>query len=97
VDVPCQGDELPWLCFLNGGPGSKAPRPPMPSWLRTALRTHRVVLLDQRGTGRSTPVSASTAADRSDEELAAYVPRCGRSPVPQLWETPKRPQNREVR
>lgn len=73
VDVQRQGDELPWLCFLNGGPGSKAPRPPMPSWLGTALRTHRVVLLDQRGTGRSTPVSVSTAFSRSDGELAAYL------------------------
>jgi pimeloyl-ACP methyl ester carboxylesterase len=73
VDVRRQDDELPWLCFLNGGPGSKAPRPPMPSWLGTALRTHRVVLLDQRGTGRSTPVSASSTAGRSDGELAAYL------------------------
>ncbi|WP_307183868.1 alpha/beta fold hydrolase [Streptomyces canus] len=45
----------------------------MPSWLGTALRTHRVVLVDQRGTGRSTPVSASTASGRPDVELAAYL------------------------
>lgn len=55
------GEELPYLVFLQGGPGSEAPRPfhspASPSWLDTALTHYRVVLLDQRGTGRSTPVS----------------------------------------
>ncbi|MEW9555319.1 alpha/beta fold hydrolase [Nonomuraea sp. NPDC050783] len=68
-----EGDDLPWLCFLNGGPGSKAPRPPAPGWLAVALRTHRVLLLDQRGTGRSTPLHARTAAGRTDAELATYI------------------------
>ncbi|WP_042364429.1 alpha/beta fold hydrolase [Streptacidiphilus neutrinimicus] len=56
--------DLPWLLFLQGGPGGKAPRPTAgnPSWLRRALRTHRVLLLDQRGTGRSTPITGRTAA-----------------------------------
>lgn len=55
------GEDLPYLVFLQGGPGSEAPRPfhspASPSWLDTALTHHRVVMLDQRGTGRSTPVS----------------------------------------
>lgn len=54
------GDKLPYLVFLQGGPGHEAPRPmaaPIsPSWLEPALKRYRVVLLDQRGTGRSTPV-----------------------------------------
>ncbi len=55
------GESLPFLVFLQGGPGSEAPRvlatPSSPSWLDDALKYHRVVMLDQRGTGKSTPVS----------------------------------------
>ena len=54
------GGDLPFLVFLQGGPGSEAPRvmrsPSSPSWLDAALKHYRVVMLDQRGTGRSTPV-----------------------------------------
>ncbi|HEV7932412.1 MAG TPA: alpha/beta fold hydrolase [Actinomadura sp.] len=51
------GRDLPWLLFLGGGPGSPAPRPlGGEGWLHRALRDYRVLLLDQRGTGRSTPV-----------------------------------------
>lgn len=56
-------DQLPWLLYLQGGPGGKSPRPlNTGGWLGHALRTHRVLLLDQRGTGRSTPVTARAAA-----------------------------------
>jgi pimeloyl-ACP methyl ester carboxylesterase len=48
---------LPWLLFLTGGPGFPAPRPlGNEGWLLRALKDYRVLLLDQRGTGRSTPV-----------------------------------------
>ncbi|GAA0481066.1 alpha/beta hydrolase [Paractinoplanes deccanensis] len=68
------GDDLPWLVFLQGGPGGKATRPlRSESWIARAVQTHRVLLLDQRGTGRSTPISARTAAGRTAEELAAYL------------------------
>lgn len=69
------GDDLPWLIFLQGGPGSKSPRPsgPSGSWLGRALKTHRVLLLDQRGTGRSTPISARTVRGMSSSSLAAYL------------------------
>lgn len=54
------GENLPHLVFLQGGPGHEAPRPfrfpTSPAWLDEALEHYRVVLLDQRGTGRSTPV-----------------------------------------
>lgn len=58
------GEDRPFLVFLQGGPGSEAPRPldaASPGWLARALRDHRVVMLDQRGTGRSTPVGPDTA------------------------------------
>ncbi|MFF1541722.1 alpha/beta fold hydrolase [Microbacterium sp. NPDC058269] len=54
------GEALPYLVFLQGGPGHEAPRPfhssTSPAWLDEALAHYRLVLLDQRGTGRSTPV-----------------------------------------
>ena len=54
---------LPWLLFLQGGPGFGGPRPDgKNSWLKRALEEYRVLLLDQRGTGRSTPVLAQTLA-----------------------------------
>lgn len=56
------GEDLPYLLFLQGGPGHEAPRafqnPSSPAWwLEAALKEHRVVMLDQRGTGRSTAVN----------------------------------------
>ncbi len=55
-----EGREKPFLVYLQGGPGFESPRPtaspPSPGWLARALRDFRVLLLDQRGTGRSTPV-----------------------------------------
>jgi pimeloyl-ACP methyl ester carboxylesterase len=69
-------DDLPWLLYLQGGPGGRAPRPAGPmGWLDHALATHRVLLLDQRGTGRSTPVTGrAVAADgTAPERLAAYL------------------------
>jgi pimeloyl-ACP methyl ester carboxylesterase len=56
-------DDLPWLVFLQGGPGFGAPRPVRrEGWLDRALKDYRVLLLDQRGTGRSSPASRHTLA-----------------------------------
>ncbi|MFL5685019.1 MAG: alpha/beta fold hydrolase [Chloroflexota bacterium] len=54
------GLDRPYLVFLQGGPGFEATRPTSPptGWLKRALLDYRVLLLDQRGTGRSTPVGA---------------------------------------
>jgi pimeloyl-ACP methyl ester carboxylesterase len=55
--------DLPWLLFLQGGPGFGAQRPQgRDSWLDRALTEYRVLLLDQRGTGRSTPATRKTLA-----------------------------------
>ncbi len=55
-----RGRDRPLLVYLQGGPGQEAPRPTLaptsPSWLERALTDHRVLMLDQRGTGRSSPV-----------------------------------------
>ncbi len=54
------GRDRPYLVFFQGGPGFEAPRPTRnpngPAWLDRALEDFRVLLLDQRGTGRSSPI-----------------------------------------
>jgi pimeloyl-ACP methyl ester carboxylesterase len=52
------GEDKPYLLFLQGGPGYEATRPTAPpdGWVKRALEDYRLLLLDQRGTGRSTPI-----------------------------------------
>jgi pimeloyl-ACP methyl ester carboxylesterase len=65
------GADLPWLLFLQGGPGFGAQRPEgRDTWLNRALEDYRVLLLDQRGTGRSSPANRKTLA-----RLAAAGPQ----------------------
>jgi pimeloyl-ACP methyl ester carboxylesterase len=65
-------DNLPWLVYLQGGPGGRSPRPiGRDSWLERALDDYRVLLLDQRGTGRSTPVTRQTLPARGDARAQA--------------------------
>ena len=67
-------ESLPWLLFLQGGPGGASPRPVNAGgWVGQAVKTHRVLLLDQRGTGRSTPVTARTVRGLDPPTLAAYL------------------------
>ena len=64
--------ELPWLLFLSGGPGARGPRPLNRSgWLGRALADHRVLLLDIRGTGRSTPATRQSLPRRGDTAAQA--------------------------
>jgi len=69
------GRDRPFLVFLQGGPGFEAPRPTRnpsaPAWLDRALSEFRVLMLDQRGTGRSTPVGRLDG--RSPHEQAEYL------------------------
>ncbi|RPK33528.1 Proline iminopeptidase [Streptomyces sp. ADI91-18] len=66
---------LPWLLYLEGGPGFGARRfIGRQAWLGRALAEYRVLLLDQRGTGRSTPVSRQTLPLRgTPAQQAAYL------------------------
>ena len=68
------GLDRPYLLFLQGGPGMEATRPTSPpsGWMKRALRDFRVLLLDQRGTGRSTPVGSVIPGSTPDEQ-AAYL------------------------
>ncbi|MFJ6894679.1 alpha/beta fold hydrolase [Streptomyces hokutonensis] len=54
-------EDLPWLLYLQGGPGFGANRfVGRQAWLDRALDEYRVLLLDQRGTGHSTPLNRQT-------------------------------------
>lgn len=70
-----EGEDRPLLVFFEGGPGSEAPRPSRtaasPPWLERALEDFRVLLLDQRGTGRSSPIGAHLPG--SPQEQAEYL------------------------
>lgn len=81
VDPTKKNDDLPLVCYLQGGPGGKSPRPSKgdPGWATEFLKTHRVILPDQRGTGRSTPIDAATMARFADGEAAADYLNCFRA------------------
>jgi pimeloyl-ACP methyl ester carboxylesterase len=70
-----EGREKPFLVYLQGGPGMEAPRPTLsprsPRWLARALQDFRVLMLDQRGTGRSTPVGTLEGLD--PQQQAEYL------------------------
>ncbi|MFC7304673.1 alpha/beta fold hydrolase [Streptomyces monticola] len=69
------GESLPWLLYLEGGPGFGARRfIGRQAWLGRALKEFRVLLLDQRGTGRSTPANRQTLPLRGGpREQADYL------------------------
>ncbi|MFF2270845.1 alpha/beta fold hydrolase [Agromyces sp. NPDC058136] len=63
VDARRAHERLPLLVYLQGGPGGKSPRPTgREGFLAAALGRFRVVLPDQRGTGRSTPLDGESFA-----------------------------------
>lgn len=65
------GRDRPFLLYLQGGPGFEAPRPMVnprsPGWLGRALKDFRVLMLDQRGTGRSSPIGTLEGLDPSQQ------------------------------
>ena len=67
------GEDRPYLVFLQGGPGHEAARPEAPpsGWMARALKDYRLLLLDQRGTGRSTPLG--DIPGDTPEAQAAYL------------------------
>ncbi|RJT79067.1 alpha/beta fold hydrolase [Arthrobacter cheniae] len=66
---------LPWLLFLQGGPGGRGVRSTqLTGWMKAAAKQFRILMLDQRGTGLSTPADAATLASlRSPQEQADYL------------------------
>jgi pimeloyl-ACP methyl ester carboxylesterase len=72
------GRDRPLLVYLQGGPGIEGVRPTRhpsaPGWLDRALQDYRVLLLDQRGTGRSSPIGAlaGLTADEQAQRLTHF-------------------------
>ena len=64
----------PYLLYLQGGPGFESPRPVTNSgWIKKALNRYDILLLDQRGTGRSTPANFHTIGDWGPKKQAGYI------------------------
>ncbi|MEV0404786.1 alpha/beta fold hydrolase [Actinoallomurus sp. NPDC050550] len=73
-------EDLPCLVYLQGGPGGKGPRPlAADGWLGQALKTHRVILVDQRGTGRSTRIDGRRMSSFATAEEGADFLACFRA------------------
>ncbi|MDP5226119.1 MULTISPECIES: alpha/beta fold hydrolase [Arthrobacter] len=67
-----QRDGLPWLLFFQGGPGFPGNRwAGLSGWAKAATDHFRVLMLDQRGTGLSSPVEAKSLAARGDAAAQA--------------------------
>ena len=67
-------ERRPYLLYLQGGPGFESPRPVTNSgWIKKALNRYDILLLDQRGTGRSTPANFHTIGDWGVKKQAAYL------------------------
>ena len=65
---------LPMICWYQGGPGMEFTFPASRGgWLEQLLTRYRVLLLDQRGTGLSTPLEAPALPRADPAELAAYL------------------------
>lgn len=74
VSAPGGGDR-PFLVYFQGGPGQESYRPTLdplfPGWLERALPEFRVLFVDERGTGLSTPVGS--LPDMTATEQATYL------------------------
>jgi pimeloyl-ACP methyl ester carboxylesterase len=69
-----EGLDLPYIVFFQGGPGFGSPRPMMNGgWIKRMTQEYRVLLLDQRGTGLSTPVTAQSLAGLAPQAQAEYL------------------------
>lgn len=64
--------QLPWLLYLQGGPGFPCASPQNSPWASAILeKGYQVLCLDQRGTGLSTAISQSSLQLRGDEKVQA--------------------------
>ena len=71
-DLDPKSKEKPFLIFLQGGPGFRAPLPiRKEGWLKRALTEFRVLMYDTRGNGLSSPVDYQTLALEGDAQAQA--------------------------
>eukprot|EP00607_Mallomonas_marina_P002984 CAMPEP_0182433506 /NCGR_PEP_ID=MMETSP1167-20130531/63633_1 /TAXON_ID=2988 /ORGANISM="Mallomonas Sp, Strain CCMP3275" /LENGTH=456 /DNA_ID=CAMNT_0024622271 /DNA_START=140 /DNA_END=1510 /DNA_ORIENTATION=- len=66
-----------YLLFLQGGPGFPGTNPssPLSGWMSRAIKDFDIVLLDQRGTGQSSPITCDTLTAHSPaaKDQAEYL------------------------
>lgn len=71
-DLDTKSRDKPFLLFLQGGPGFRGPCPvKKEGWLKRALSEFRVLMLDTRGNGLSSPVNHQTLACEGDAQAQA--------------------------
>ncbi|KAF1973519.1 alpha/beta-hydrolase [Bimuria novae-zelandiae CBS 107.79] len=64
--------QLPWLLYLQGGPGFECASPQNSAWSSFLLdKGYQILAMDQRGTGLSTAISQSSLQLRGDETVQA--------------------------
>ena len=73
--TPEAAAQLPWLLYLQGGPGGRGNRwGSLGGWSKAAAQEFRILMLDQRGTGLSTPLDRNTLPGRGTAaEQAAFL------------------------
>jgi pimeloyl-ACP methyl ester carboxylesterase len=65
-------ERLPWLVYLQGGPGGRGNRlMSLGGWNKAAAKDFRILMLDQRGTGLSSPIDRNTLPARGDAQAQA--------------------------
>jgi proline iminopeptidase len=63
---------LPWLLYLQGGPGGRGNRfASLGGWSKAAAKDFRILMLDQRGTGLSSLIDRNTLPLRGDATAQA--------------------------
>ena len=74
INLDKEKKNQPYLIFFQGGPGYESPRPiSISGWIKRACEEYKVLLIDQRGTGLSTPVCSRSFEGLSDLEIADYL------------------------
>ncbi|WP_426999149.1 alpha/beta fold hydrolase [Pseudarthrobacter sp. N5] len=64
--------QLPWLVYLQGGPGGRGNRlASLGGWSKAAAKDFRILMLDQRGTGLSSPIDRNSLPLRGSTRAQA--------------------------
>ncbi|KAI8357075.1 Alpha/Beta hydrolase protein [Mortierella sp. GBAus27b] len=72
IDKQADSAKMPWLIFFQGGPGFQGPAYNT-GWVKMAASKYNVLLLDQRGTGLSTPMTVQMVSQfKTPQEQADY-------------------------
>lgn len=69
-----KAQQLPYLVYFQGGPGFGSNRPTgLSGWIGEACKHYRILLLDQRGTACSSPVTFQTLRHLNAQEQAEHL------------------------